>query len=296
MVTDVDATVLRVGCPMWAHASWVDRFVSSPAKGRQLADYASWCNAVEGNTTFYAVPSAETVERWQALAPPEFRFAFKVPKVVTHDRRLRHADAELAGFLSAIEPLGERIGPIQIQLPPSFGPESLPQLAAFVHRLPAGFEWVVELRHPALFDRSDAQRRVDEMLRAANIGRVVLDARPLYAEPAATPAAVEERRSKPRLPVLTESMGDAPVVRLIGASSREVTKAGLLAWVPQVVDWLASGRRPYVFVHQPENRDSPLLARELHAAVAAVVPSLAPLPTPPPRARAGEVPGQSTLF
>lgn len=296
MVTNVDATVLRVGCPMWAHPSWVDRFVSSPSKGRQLAEYASWCNAVEGNTTFYAVPSAETVERWQELAPSAFRFAFKLPKVVTHDRRLRHADAELAEFLSAIEPLGERIGPIQIQLPPSFGPESLSALAAFVHRLPAGFEWVVELRHPALFDRSQAHRRVDEMLWAANIGRVVLDTRPLYAEPAVTPAAVEERRSKPRLPVRIEAVGDSPVVRLIGASNWEVTLAGLLAWVPQLVDWLASGRRPYVFVHQPENHDSPLLARELHAAVAAIVPSLAPLPTPLPPTPAGEVPGQSTLF
>ena len=88
MVTDADAAVLRVGCPMWAHPSWVDRFVSSPSKGRQLAEYASWCNAVEGNTTFYAVPAAETVARWQALAPPEFRFAFKVPKVVRSEERL----------------------------------------------------------------------------------------------------------------------------------------------------------------------------------------------------------------
>lgn len=169
MEADVDAVVLRVGCPMWAHPSWVDRFVSAPARGRQLADDASWCNAVEGNTTFYAAPSAQTVERWHTLAPQEFRFAFKVARTVTHDRRLRHADAELAGFLSAIEPLGERIGPIQIQMPPSFGPESLPQLDAFIRRLHAGFEWVVELRHPALFDRSDAHHRVDEMLRVARI-------------------------------------------------------------------------------------------------------------------------------
>jgi uncharacterized protein YecE (DUF72 family) len=125
---------------MWAHSPWVGRFLSPGNRGRELEEYARWCNAVEGNTTFYAVPSERTIARWAEQAPLAFRFAFKVPRYITHELRLRGEDAigALSEFLDAIEPLGERIGPVQLQLPPSFGPESAPALRSFVAQLPAG--------------------------------------------------------------------------------------------------------------------------------------------------------------
>lgn len=285
---------------MWAHGPWVGRFLSPGNKGNELSEYAGWCNAVEGNTTFYAVPAASTIEKWAAQAPDEFRFAFKVPRTVTHDLRLRAgAEAALAEFLDRIGPLGERIGPVQLQMPPSFGPNDLRALAEFVGRLPATHRWVVELRHPAFFDGGAAHRAVDSILRDAPtgpIGRVVLDTRPLYAESPRSEASVDERRTKPKLPVVTDLMGDEPVVRVIGADPSDRSLAGLTAWVPQLVDWLAEGRRPYVFVHQPENVDSPDLARRLHTAVRERVPDLEPLPDPLPVAPRGETTGQSSLF
>ncbi len=108
----------------------------------------------------------------------------------------------------------------------------------------------------------------------------MLDTRPLYAVDAATPAALDERRSKPRLPIVTDVMGDEPVVRVIAGDDAASAFAGLTAWTEQVVDWLRSGHQPYVFAHQPENRDSPALARRFHAAVAERVPDLTPLPQP----------------
>ena len=90
---------LRVGCALWAHKPWIGRFTSG--HGTELTDYASWCNAVEGNTTFYAVPSAATVDRWSGQAPVDFRFAFKVPHVVTHEQHLRTgAHRDVAAFLA----------------------------------------------------------------------------------------------------------------------------------------------------------------------------------------------------
>jgi uncharacterized protein YecE (DUF72 family) len=294
------APVLRVGCPMWAHAPWVGRFLSPGNRGNELAEYAGWCNAVEGNTTFYATPAPTTIARWAAQAPADFRFAFKVPRTVTHELRLHGgAHPALVDFLRVIEPLGDRVGPIQMQLPPSFGPDGLPTLAGFVDRLSPEFRWVVELRHTAFFDGGPAHDAVDSILSGAAvgpIGRVVLDTRPLYAAPSRSEASFDERRTKPRLPVCTDLMGDEPVVRVIGADPSDGSLAGLTAWVPQIVEWLAEGRRPYVFVHQPENLDSPALARSLHAAVAELVPDLAPLPEPIPVAPAGETLGQSSLF
>ena len=288
---------LRVGCAMWAHPPWIGRYLSPARRGAELAEYARWCNAVEGNATFYAVPAASTIARWAELAPGDFRFMFKVPRTVTHDHRLRHgAHAALAEFLRTIDPLGERIGPVQLQLPPSFGPDGLATLRAFVTALPTSHRWVVELRHPAFFDGGPAHRAADALLTEVDVGRVVLDTRPLYAAPASGEAAIDERRTKPKLPIVTGVMGPKPVVRVIGADDVGTTTNGLGAWVDQVVAWLDEGREPYVFAHQPENRDSPALARAFHAIVAARVPELIALPEPPPIAPAGEVAGQDSLF
>jgi uncharacterized protein YecE (DUF72 family) len=78
-----------------------------------------------------------------------------------------------------------------------------------------------------------------------------------------------------------------PIVRVIGEDRPAGSLDGLLAWVPQVVDWLREGREPYVFVHQPENLHSPVLARSFHDAVATEVSDLAPLPDPA---------GQASMF
>ena len=283
---------------MWAHPPWVGRFLSAGNRGRELSEYAGWCNAVEGNTTFYGVPPERTVARWAEQAHADFRFAFKVPRHITHELRLRGDDTLrfLGEFLAAIDPLGERVGPIQVQLPPSFGPGSLATLCSFVDRLSTSHRWVVELRHPSFFDGGPAHRAIDDLLGDAGIGRVVLDTRLLYAASPKSEAAVEERRTKPRLPVVTDLMGPNPIVRVIGSDDLDGTADGLRTWIPQLVEWISEGREPYLFVHQPENLESPALARMIHADVAALVGDLVPLPTPLPVAPASEVTGQDSLF
>ena len=196
----------------------------------------------------------------------------------------------------AIEPLGERVGPVQLQLPPSFGPAMFATLRSFVGRLSPSYQWVVALRHHGFFDGGAAHRAVDELLGDAGVGRVVLDTRPLYAASPVSDAAVDERRTKPRLPVVTDVMGAHPIVRVIGSDDLDGTAEGLRAWIPQLADWIAEGREPYLFVHQPENLESHMLARMIHAEVTDVVEGLAPLPTPLPVAPPSEVTGQDALF
>lgn len=273
---------------MWAHRPWVGRFYPSGTKpGTELGLYATWCNAVEGNTTFYAEPSADTVRKWLQQSPSDFRFAFKLPRTVTHDKRLAGVATEVRSFLDAIEPLDARVGPLQVQLPASFGPDQLDVLLAFLRRLPTERAWALELRHPGFFDHSDSHRRVDELCIERGITRVILDSRPLHAVAAESDAAVEEKQNKPDLPVLAEVAGLHPVVRVIGEDRPSGTLDGLLAWVPQVVSWLEEDREPFVLVHQPDNLDSPALARAFHEAVAAKVSDLAPLPDPA---------GQTSMF
>jgi uncharacterized protein YecE (DUF72 family) len=90
-----------------------------PADGSGLGRYAARLNAAEINTSFYRPHAIATYERWAAAVPASFRFAVKIPKIITHERGLTRAREPLERFLGEIAGLGDRLGPLLIQLPPS---------------------------------------------------------------------------------------------------------------------------------------------------------------------------------
>ena len=119
-------TSLHLGCPSWGFKPWRGNLYRRNAQPAEyLEQYASVFNAVEGNTTFYSLPPADAVERWGESVPSSFRFCFKLPREITHDRGLRDAGGEAILFLRRMEPLGERLGPFMIQLPASLGPRRI---------------------------------------------------------------------------------------------------------------------------------------------------------------------------
>lgn len=94
---------------MWANAEWRGGFY--PPHGGGLEEYARVFGAVEGNTTFYSgAPRAGTVAAWARQVPPGFRFCFKLPAVLTHERRLAGIEAEFDAFVEALAPLWDRLG------------------------------------------------------------------------------------------------------------------------------------------------------------------------------------------
>jgi uncharacterized protein YecE (DUF72 family) len=272
---------LRVGCAMWANRDWVGRcFPADTPPGRELLAYTTWCTAAEGNTTFYGLPGPATVARWAEDAPADFRFLFKLPRTVTHDRRLRDAEGEVAEFLNRLEPLGRRASPHSIQLPASFGPADLGVLDTFLAARSTEHHWAVEVRHPALADGGDDERRLNDLLARHGVDRIVIDTRAVFAGPRQTPAEREAVERKPRLPVRPVAIGTRPVVRFIGQTDPDANPTWWSKWIPTVARWLDEGRSPLVFVHTPDNLVAPELARRFHAEVASVVPGLAPLPHP----------------
>lgn len=111
------APALRIGTAGWTiPRQWADRF---PAEGSHLARYAGRFRGVEINSSFYRQHRRATYARWAASVPPDFRFAVKVPRAVTHDQRLVAADILLDVFLEEVRGLGDRLGPLLVQLPPS---------------------------------------------------------------------------------------------------------------------------------------------------------------------------------
>lgn len=281
---------LHVGCAMWNLKSWQGRFVPHPlAATERLRAYAGWCNAVEGNTTFYATPSRETVQTWAAQTGADFRFVIKLPKRITHERRLVGADEDLRVFLDAIEPLGPRTHALWIQLPGSFSPADTTSLAEFLTHLPRIHRYAVEVRHPAFFDDPAATTMLEKALAPVAAEWVPFDTTALFRSPPTSDAERDAWTKKPRMPLRTLALTDRPIVRYLGRDDPERTFEGWRHWVDAVTEWLREGRSPTVFVHTPDNADAPGLARRFHDEVRARLPQLEPLPQPAPV-------GPDTLF
>lgn len=270
---------LHVGCAQWTHPAWADR---QPNPRERLRSYAQWCNAVEGNTTFYATPAPNTVRSWAAQTDPDFRFVPKLPKPVTHERRMSGADDPLREFLTAIEPLGPRVHALWVQLPPSFGPGELGALAALLRELPERYRCAVEVRHRAFFEEERSARQLEQLLERAGAEWLPFDTTTLFAARPTSPGEREAWSKKPRLPRRTRALTDHPIVRYHGRDDTAATVAGWRPWLDIVARWLREGRSPTLFVHTPDNADSLTLARRFHADVRARVPNLEPLPEPTP--------------
>ncbi|WP_436494202.1 DUF72 domain-containing protein [Actinokineospora sp. HUAS TT18] len=267
---------------MWTHKAWVGRFVArSLGAGERLRGYAGWCNAVEGNTTFYATPARETVTTWAGQTGADFRFLVKVPKVVSHERRLAGVEVEMRAFLDAVEPLGDR-AVLWTQLPGSFGPSDVDALGRFLRRLPADRKRAVEVRHPGFFTDRGSTSLLERVLAAVDAEWVPFDTTVFFQAPPASEAAREAWARKPRLPRRMRALTDRPVVRYLGRDSFEETVEGWGPWTEVVAEWVREGRSPTVFLHTPDNHDAPALARRFHDDVRALVPDLDVLPEPEP--------------
>lgn len=173
---------LRIGCAGWSiPAAQADRF---PGSGTHLARYAEVFDAVEINSSFYRPHRPQTYRRWAESVPPGFRFAVKMPRTISHEHRLRAAaDAALAPFLDAVAELGDRLGTLLLQLPPSLRFDA-PIAQRFFDALRARHVGPVacEPRHATWFDA-----RATALLRRHRIARVGAD--PARVPRAAMPAA-----------------------------------------------------------------------------------------------------------
>ena len=268
---------------MWTLKSWQGRFLAHPLPSHErLRSYASWCNAVEGNTTFYATPARETVVSWAQQTGPEFRFVIKLPRLITHERRLTGVDEELRAFLDAIEPLGSRAHALWIQLPGSFTPSDVSGLAAFLRRLPASYRYAVEVRHQAFFDDHRSTRLLEDVLAAAAAEWIPFDTSAFFASLPTSDAERDAWTKKPRMPLRSQALTDRPIVRYLGRDDSTQTIEGWRHWIDVVAGWLSEGRSPTMFIHTPDNADAPMLARRFHDDVRARLPELEALPEPIP--------------
>jgi uncharacterized protein YecE (DUF72 family) len=123
VVSSQASTRIYAGTSGWAYPTWKPDFypTRTPAK-KFLEFYASQLTSVEVNYTFRALPTEKILEGWLASTPSHFRFSFKAPQRITHFRRLRDCEADVAQFFTALEPVRRagKLGVLLFQLPPNF--------------------------------------------------------------------------------------------------------------------------------------------------------------------------------
>ena len=164
---------IRLGTQGWNYDAWVGPFYPIGTRPADfLTLYARAFNTVEVDSTFYAIPSPKTMRDWAARTPGGFTFALKLPKEISHDKRLRD-DAGLAPlFFDRARELGSKLGPILIQLGPDFMPDERPALAEFLARLPLDLQFAVEFRQ-----RGWIEDDVLALLADHNVALALTDAR-----------------------------------------------------------------------------------------------------------------------
>ncbi|MEV0270281.1 MAG: DUF72 domain-containing protein [Hamadaea sp.] len=157
--------MLLIGTSGWQYRDWRGRFYPEGlAQARWLEYYAGQFATVEVNNAFYRLPERSTFEQWRARTPDGFCVAVKMSRYLTHIKRLNEPAEPVARFLGRADALGDRLGPVLLQLPPTLRADA-EALAETLRRFPKDVRVAVEPRHASWW--TDDIRRVLEKHNAA---------------------------------------------------------------------------------------------------------------------------------
>jgi uncharacterized protein YecE (DUF72 family) len=230
---------IRIGIGGWTFAPWRNNFYPAKLVQRRELEYASrQLRAIEINGTYYGAQKPATYARWAAETPAGFVFSLKAPRYVTESKRLAEAGKGVSGFVhGGLAEMGDRLGPILWQLPPS-RPFDADDLTAFLDTLPRELDGqplrhVLEVRHPSFQCESYV-----ELAREYRLPTVYTDS--------------------PDYPSLADFTGDFSYARLMRSTDKSPTgyaPAALDRWAEHAQDW-AAGRDidalPHVAALQPQ--------------------------------------------
>jgi uncharacterized protein YecE (DUF72 family) len=138
---------LWIGTSGWHYKHWLGNFY--PARlpsSKMLAHYVEQFDTVELNNSFYKLPAEKSLQAWRDSTPAHFHFTVKGSRFLTHMKKLKNAEQGLDRFLSAVDVLGPKLGPILFQLPPNWALD-LDRLAAFLAILPRYHCYAFEFRN-----------------------------------------------------------------------------------------------------------------------------------------------------
>ena len=156
---------ISLGCAIWSFPGWIGEIYPPRTPSKDfLRVYSHHFPAVEGNTTFYAIPDRVTIDRWIAQTPPGFKFCLKFPRAITHNGLLGPYILPAQAFIAQMQELGDKLGVMFMQLPPNYAPEKFSDLTVFLTALSQhDVSIALEVRHLDWF-KSPHQQRLNELL------------------------------------------------------------------------------------------------------------------------------------
>jgi uncharacterized protein YecE (DUF72 family) len=145
---------LRIGCSGWSYKDWTGNFYPKTLpSSNYLSFYSRVFDCVEIDSSFYRIPLPGMIESWRKNTPDGFQFSPKMPKKITHEHKLENVGPILDRFHSMVGRLGEKLGPIVIQLPPSIKLDKHREvMESFLSEIPSEkFRHAIEFRHKSWF-------------------------------------------------------------------------------------------------------------------------------------------------
>ena len=234
---------IRVGTSGWHYKHWIGTFYPEDTpSSRQFAEYIKTFDTVELNNSFYHLPAKSTFEKWKGDSPANFLFAVKASRYITHMKKLLAQRDALSTFLDHAAALGDKLGPVLFQLPPSWNINA-DRLKAFLKLLPADHRYTFEFRNTTWYDPS-----VYELLRAHNVAFCIYEL---------------DKHQSPM-----EITADFVYVRLHGPGGKYQGRYSLDAlrdWVSQCKSWQREGKDVFVYFDNDEAGHAAFNAQELKA-------------------------------
>ena len=214
-------TDLLIGTSGWSYNEWAGVFYPD-SKTNKLSYYSKVFGTAEVDSSFYAFPSKGLVLGWARYTPDDFVFSVKLPQLLTHEKKLdvgKGVETDLVRFLGLMRPLiaSGKLGPVLIQLPPSYSFQSdFDKLKGFLGLIPEDVRFCVEFRHPSWL-----REETWSLLRGKNVANVIVD--------------------EPLLPPDTVVTADFSFIRWHGHGTRpwynyRYSDRELDTWVPRVKD------------------------------------------------------------
>ncbi len=226
--------------PEWKGSFYPDDLPTS----KMLPYYSQQFSTVEINYTFYRFPSEKAVEGWRAATPEGFTFTLKAPRRITHDARLKDCREVIQAFSLRARSLGDKLGVLFFQLPPSFRADT-EALDSFLDWAPPDLRVAMEFRH-ASWHSEEVFRR----LRSANVAMCIADS---------------ERMTTP-----VEATADFGYFRLRDESYQQ---EDIDSWAEAILDHSKDWKDVFVYFKHEEKGTGPAFVRQLEASLEARTPA-----------------------
>jgi uncharacterized protein YecE (DUF72 family) len=240
-----DVLKVYTGCGKWGRKEWVGLIYPKGTPERDFFKlYAQHFNSIELNATNYRLPNVATVRGWAQNCEDDFRFCPKLHQSVTKFRRLRGVTGEMSYFRDVMAPLGEKLGPVLVQLPHNLTTKSAEDVMTFIEDYSENLPLAIEFRHASWFESSDASESVFGAMGRHGVCSVITDT-------AGRRDAVHMRLTSPVV-----------FVRFQGYALHPSDYTRLDDWIARLGAWKALGlQEVYFFMHQDDEAHTPWLCK-----------------------------------